>query len=45
MRIAAESIGYILFVVELTAPADTIITVQVCTEETTSLLSAEGIYD
>ena len=42
---AAESVGSISFVVELTIPADTIITVQVCTEETTPLLSAEGSYD
>ena len=39
---APESVGTILFVVELTAPSDTVITVQVCTEET-SPVSAEGL--
>ena len=40
--IAAESAGSILFLIELTAPLDTVITVQVCTEETTPSPSAEG---
>ena len=40
---AAESVGSISFMVELTAPSDTVITVQVCTEETTPVPSAEGL--
>ena len=43
--IAVESAGSILFLIELTIPSDTVITVQVCTEETTSPPSAEGSYD
>ena len=39
---AAEADGAIEFVVELTIPSDTVITVQVCTEETTPV-SAQGL--
>ena len=43
--ITAESAGSISFMVELTVPSDTVITVQVCTEETTPSPSAGGSYN
>ena len=43
--IAAESAGSISFLIELIASSDTVITVQVCTEETTPSPSAEGSYN
>ena len=40
---APEADGSIQFAVELTIQSDTVITVQVCTEETTPVSSAEGL--
>ena len=40
---AAESAGSISFVIALTIPSDTVITVQVYTEEVAPIPSAEGL--